>query len=53
MLDEGLREKAFKLFQEALPDITEIREQALLNRQCIKNNSCLDPLTDSLEISIQ
>jgi len=31
MLDEGLRDKAFKLFLDALPNFAEIREQATFN----------------------
>ena len=46
MLDEGLRGKAFKLFLDALPNLAEIREQAIFNQLCIKDNSCSDPLTD-------
>jgi len=46
MLDEGLREKAFKLFLDALPNFVEIREQAIFNQLCINDNSCRDPLTD-------
>jgi len=46
LLSTGLREKAFKLFQDALPDMVEIRDQAVLNQFCIKDNTCKDPLTD-------
>lgn len=48
LLKQGLREKVFSLFLEALPDIKEIREQALLNQRCISDDSCKDPLVDSL-----
>ena|GEM_PF-3134723 len=44
LLNNGLRTAAFNLFQEALPNIKEIREQAVLNQLCIKDNSCKDPL---------
>ncbi len=46
MLNEGLREKVFELFLDALPSIIEIRKQARLNQVCIKDNSCKDPLVD-------
>jgi len=44
LLDDGLREKAFKLFVDALPNITEIQQQAQLNQQCIDQSDCIDPL---------
>ena len=44
LLNNGLRTTAFNLFQAALPNIKEIREQAILNQQCIKDSSCKDPL---------
>jgi hypothetical protein len=44
MLNEGLREKAFWLFLDALPNHDEIREQAIFNQRCIKDSSCKDPL---------
>ncbi len=47
LLNEGLREKAFELFLDALPNIIEIREQARLNQNCINDNACKDPLVDS------
>jgi len=46
MLNDGLRTKVFKLFLEALPNISEIQQQAKINQQCIKDSSCKDPLTD-------
>jgi len=46
LLNNGLRTLAFNLFQDVLPNIKEIREQAVLNQLCIKDNSCKDPLTD-------
>ena len=50
MLNEGLRQKAFKIFQDALPNIIEIRDQAIINQLCIKDNSCNDPLIDALKL---
>jgi len=44
LLNNGLRTVAFNLFQEALPNIKEIRAQAALNQLCIKDNNCKDPL---------
>jgi len=44
LLDEGLRDKAFSLFQHSLPDIDEIKKKAIFNQLCIKSNSCIDPL---------
>ncbi len=44
MLDDGLRDKAFKLFADALPNINEIQQQALLNQRCIDQSDCIDPL---------
>lgn len=44
LLDKGLRDKVFKLFLDALPDIPEIKQQARHNQHCIKDNSCKDPL---------
>lgn len=44
LLNKGLRTIAFNLFQDALPNIQEIRDQAVLNQLCIKDNSCKDPL---------
>ncbi len=46
MLDDGLRDKALTLFLDALPNFVEIREQAIFNQLCIKDNACKDPLTD-------
>ncbi len=46
MLNDGLRAEVFKLFLEALPNISEIKQQAKINQQCIKTSSCKDPLTD-------
>jgi len=46
MLDEGLREKAFKLFLDALPNFVEIREQAIFNQ-------LLDALPNFVEIREQ
>ena len=46
LLDDGLRTKAFNLFQDALPNIIEIRVQAALNQGCIKDHACKDPLTN-------
>jgi len=46
MLNDGLRTEVFKLFLEALPNIKEIKQQAKINQQCIKDSSCKDPLTD-------
>jgi len=51
LLNDGLRKDVFKLFQEALPNIHEIREQAIINQRCIKDNSCRDPLVNSLSPS--
>ena len=48
LLNQGLRKEVFKLFQQALPNIHEIRQQAIINQGCIKNNSCRDPLVNSL-----
>ena len=48
LLNAGLRKKAFNLFQDALPNITEIRDRATLNQLCIKDSSCKDPLIDLL-----
>jgi len=53
MLDEGLRDKAFHLFLEALPNIVEIQQQAKFNQRCIKDNSCVDPLVGTSNVSIQ
>lgn len=44
LLDDGLRDKAFKLFTDVLPNIGEIQQQALINQRCIKKNNCIDPL---------
>jgi len=44
LLNNGLRAIAFNLFKNALPNIKEIREQAVFNQLCIKDNSCKDPL---------
>jgi hypothetical protein len=44
LLNMGLREITFNLFQDALPNIKELRKQAMLNQLCIKDNSCKDPL---------
>jgi len=44
LLNNGLRTVAFNLFQQVLPNIKEIRQQAVLNQICIKDNSCKDPL---------
>lgn len=46
LLGEGLRDKIFNIFQNVLPDIVEIRQQAKVNQQCIKDSSCKDPLID-------
>ncbi len=46
LLNDGLRERAFALFLEALPDIIEIKQQAKINQRCIKDHSCKDPLID-------
>lgn len=46
LLDEGLRAKALKLFLDALPDMQEIKEQAIRNQHCIKLNQCKDPLIE-------
>lgn len=46
MLNDGLRAEVFKLFLEALPNISEIKQQAKINQQCIHTSSCKDPLTD-------
>jgi len=53
MLDEGLRDKAFNLFLEALPNIVEIQQQAKFNQRCIKDNSCIDPLVGTSNVSVQ
>ena len=44
LLNNGLRTVIFNLFQNALPNIKEIREQAVLNQRCIEDKSCKDPL---------
>jgi hypothetical protein len=44
LLDDGLRTQAFSWFLDALPNIQEIRHQALLNQKCIDYHSCKDPL---------
>ncbi len=52
MLDDGLRDRVFNQFLDALPDIVEIRQQALINQRCIKDSSCIDPLVGSSNVSI-
>ena len=46
LLNTGLRSKILQSFQNALPNIHEIREQAKLNQACIQDYSCKDPLID-------
>lgn len=45
LLDDGLRDRAFQWFLDELPNIPEIRKQARINQECIKDRSCKDPLT--------
>ncbi len=46
LLNSGLRDIILQSFQNALPNIVEIREQAKLNQVCIQDHSCKDPLID-------
>ncbi len=53
LLNNGLRDKIFVLFQKALPDISEIQEKAAFNQHCIKNGVCRDPLIDSMDLIVK